>query len=53
MKFIQKAIVVTMLAASLSLGVLSVFAQRGANELTIAQYATLLTRKVNEYEGQH
>ena len=54
MKFIEKAIVVGLLAASLSLGILSVFANSTAKTTQgIPNYITLLTRKVNEYEGQH
>jgi hypothetical protein len=54
MKSIQKAIVVGLLAASLSLGILSVFAHTTSkNDQGIPTFLTLLTRKVNEYEGQH
>ena len=53
MKSIQKAMLVGVLAASLALGVVTAFADSSSKHVSAARYATLLTRKVNEYEGQH
>ena len=53
MKSIQKAMLVGVLAASLVLGVVTAFADSSSKNVGATHVATLLTRKVNEYEGQH
>ena len=53
MKSIQKAMLVGVLAASLALGVIAAFADGSSKDSGADQPTTLLTRKVNEYEGQH
>jgi hypothetical protein len=53
MKTIQKAMLVGVLAASLALGVIAAFADGSSKDNGADQPTTQLTRKVNEYEGQH
>jgi len=53
MKTLQKAMLVGVLAASLALGVISAFAESSHDPTDPNGVTMLLTRKVNEYEGQH
>ena len=54
MKSIQNAMLVGVLAASLVMGVIGAYADRTTKQDTDPSAVTqLLTRKVNEYEGQH
>jgi hypothetical protein len=52
-KNIQKFVVAAAVVASLVLGVIAAFADDSSKDNGADQPTTLLTRKVNEYEGQH
>jgi hypothetical protein len=54
MKTAQKILVVSALVSSLSLGAISAFAKSDLKRVDQQKVATYqITRKVNEYEGQH